>query len=76
MKLLSTEQLRARVPVSKVKLNQMIARGEFPAPVQVAGQLMFVEAEVAEWVERQPRGLFPQPAGLKRKQAERRGQAK
>ena len=72
MKLLSTDQLRARVPVSRVKLNQMVDRGEFPAPVQVAGQLMFVESEVSDWIDRQPRGLFQQPEGLKRKQAERR----
>lgn len=71
MKLLSVEQLRARVPVSRAKLNTMIERSEFVQPVQVAGQLMFVEDEVNEWLANQPRGLYPQAPGLKRHQAEK-----
>ncbi len=72
MKLLSVEQLRARVPVSRTKLNMMIERGEFVQPLQVAGQLMFVENEVNEWLAAQPRGLYGQAPQLKKHQAERR----
>lgn len=44
----------------------MIDHGEFIQPVQVAGQLMFDEAEVKAWIERQPRGLYPQKPALRR----------
>ncbi len=73
MKLLSVEQLRSRVPISRMKLNTMVTRGEFPQPLQVAGQLMFQEEEVSAWIDRQPRGLYPQKPALRRHQAAKRG---
>lgn len=73
MKLMSIEELRTSlVPVSRVTLNMMVERGEFVQPVQVAGRLLFVEAEVLEWLASQPRGLFQQAPGLKRYQEERK----
>lgn len=36
---------------------------------------MFVEAEVDEWLAQQPRGLYPQRAGLKKHQAEKKARA-
>lgn len=72
MKLLNVEQLRGRFPVSRGKLNRMIERGEFVQPVQVAGQLMFVEDEVDAWLLAQPRGLYPQNPALKRHQDQRK----
>jgi predicted DNA-binding transcriptional regulator AlpA len=68
MRLLNVEQLRTLVPVSRTKLNMMIDRGEFIQPVQVAGQLMFDEAEVKAWIDRQPRGLYQQKPALRRHQ--------
>lgn len=72
MQLLNVEQLRAKIPVSRAKLNTMIDRGEFVTPLQIAGQLMFVESEVDEWLAAQPRGLFPQNPALKRHQEQRK----
>lgn len=72
MKLLSVEQLRGQFPVSRGKLNRMVERGEFIQPVQVAGQLMFVEDEFNDWLAAQPRGLYEQSPALKRHQDQRR----
>ena len=72
MKLLNVEELRARIPVSRNKLNKMIERGEFVTPLQVAGQLMFLEDEVDAWLLAQPRGLYQQNPALKRHQDQRK----
>lgn len=72
MQLLNMDQLRARLPISRTKINNMIARGEFIQPLQVAGQLMFRADEFTEWLERQPRGLYPQDPGLRRHQEQRK----
>lgn len=72
MQLLNMDQLRARLPLSRTKINNMIARGEFIQPLQVAGQLMFYEEELLDWMLRQPRGLYPQDPGLRRHQEQRK----
>lgn len=66
MRMLTFETLLADyLPVSRPKANAMIARGEFIQPYQIAGKLVFDEDEVITWLKAQPKGLYPEPAGLK-----------
>jgi prophage regulatory protein len=50
-KLLSLPDVLARVPVSRARLYQMVATGEFPRQVKVGSRSAWIESEVDSWVD-------------------------
>jgi prophage regulatory protein len=51
-KLLNLPTVLARVPVSRARVYQLIAAGEFPRQVKVGARSAWIESEVDQWVDR------------------------
>ena len=55
-RLLDFNQVLELVPYSRVHIWRLVRRGEFPAPVQLAGRkTAFRASEVEAWIESRPR---------------------
>jgi prophage regulatory protein len=50
-KLLDLRAVLQRVPVSRARLYQLIAAGEFPRQVRVGGRAFWLEHELNAWVD-------------------------
>jgi prophage regulatory protein len=50
-KLLSLPDVLQRVPVSRARLYELIAAGEFPRQVKVGARSAWIEREVDRWVD-------------------------
>ncbi len=56
MKILSTSDLLAKVPYSRVQVWRLIRAGKFPAPLQLsARRIGFLESDVNTWIEARAR---------------------
>lgn len=50
-RLLPLAEVMDRVGLRKTAIYERIARGEFPAPVQLGTTVRWVESEVDDWIE-------------------------
>lgn len=64
MKILSTSDLLARVPYSRVQIWRLIRAGKFPAPLQLTERRIgFLETDVNTWIESRGRVQYAPKAG-------------
>ena len=57
-RLISWDDVLARVPLSRVSIYRLVRAGDFPEPVQISkGRSCFFEDEVIAWAESRGRGV-------------------
>lgn len=59
-KMLRAPEVMARIGWSRVTLWRRVRAGAFPAPVELGSNMIgWLEEEVEEWIEAQPRRTYP-----------------
>lgn len=59
-RLLTWQQLKSLIPLSRVHVSRLEARGEFPERLQLGpGRVAWRETEIQQWIEDRQRGPLP-----------------
>lgn len=66
MKAINKEQTAKKIGKSTRWIEIRVQRSEFPQPVQIGGELRWIEDEIDAWLLAQPRGTFTTIRGAKK----------
>lgn len=59
-KILRASEVMARIKCARVTLWRWVRDGAFPPPIELSSSMIgWVEEEVEEWIEAQPRRTYP-----------------